>query len=141
MSTQKPTNQYDRRKADTKRRLSEAIERLQAGEPRSPAVRARKWKLDVKTIAQEAGVSRNAIYQNHTELIDELRAARTALGAKTETKASNRETRRLKRALHTAKHELRMLVTQNANLLARAARAENELKELRAHNHRRGGTP
>ena len=65
MSTQEPTNQYDRRKADTKRRLREAIERLRAAKPLSPAVRARKWKLDVKTIAQEAGVSRNAIYQNH----------------------------------------------------------------------------
>ena len=137
MSTQKPTNQYDRRKADTKRRLREAIERLQAGKPQSPAVRAREWKLDVKTIAQEAGVSRNAIYQNHTEIIDELRAAR---GAKIQTKA-NRETSRLKRTLHEAERELRMLVTQNANLLARAARAENELKELRAHNHRRGGPP
>lgn len=136
MSTEGPTNQYERRKADTKRRLREAIERLLAGTPQSPDVRGRKWKLDVKTFALEAGVSRNAIYQNHREILDELRSARTARGAKTQANGNNSETRRLKRELRRAEHEIRVLVTQKAELLARALIAEKQLKELRAHHHR-----
>lgn len=139
MTIQKPTNQYDQRKAATKRRLREAIERLRAAKPQSSAVRARKWKLDVKTVAQEAGVSRNAIYTNHAEIVEELREARTGLGARIGANASNSEARRLKRALQEAEYELGLLVTQNAELLARATRAEKELKELRAHHHRLSG--
>ena len=139
MSTEEPTNQYERRKADTKRRLREALERLLAGRPQSLDVRERKWKLDVKTLAQEAGVSRNAIYQNHREIIDGLQAARRALGAKTGAGASNSKTTRLQRALKQCDHERRVLATQYAEVLARALFAEKELKELRSHYHRLRG--
>ena len=139
MSTEEPTNPYERRKADTKRRLREAIERLLAGKPQNPDVRGRRWKLDVKTVAQEAGVSRNAIYQNHPEIIDEVQAARRAPGANAGASIRNSKMRRLKQALKQCDHERRVLATQNAELLSRAQFAEKQLKELRAHHRRLSG--
>lgn len=146
MSAEEPTNQYERRKADTRRRLCEAVERLRAGTPQNPDVRGRKWKLDVKTVAQEAGVSRNAIYQDHREILDGVRAARTARGAKAGADGSNSEVRRLKRELRQAKHELRqaehqtrVLVTQKAELHTQARLAQKQLKEPRAHYRRLHG--
>ena len=133
MTTRETTNQYERRKAETRLRLREAIERLRAGRPLNLAVRARRWKLDVKTVAQEAAVSRNAIYQNHPEIVDELRTARSErAGAQTET--VNVETGRLKRKLREVQREHRLLLTENAELLARAQHAERELQALKAHN-------
>ena len=132
MATQEPTNQYERRKAKTKRRLREAMERLQAGKPTSAAVRGRKWKLDVKSVAQEAGISRNAIYQNHPEIVEELRTARTQ-GARARAKSEHDERKRLRQQLEDAEREQALLVTENAKLLARTLQAEKELKELRAH--------
>ena len=135
MTTEEPANQYDRRKAETKRRLREAMERLRSGNPTSDAVTARKWKLDVKSVAQEAGISRNAIYQNHPEIVEELRAARRE-GAKGRAEAENNEGRHLKRLLEEAAREQKLLARENAELLARALHAEKQLKELR--KHRRG---
>ena len=134
MSTQEGTNQYERRKARTKRELREALARLQARTPLNDAVRRRKWKLDVKTLAEEAGMSRNTIYQNHPEIIEELRTAQGRRNG-SGTNSANSETMRLKQRLREIEQEQRLLVTQNAELLARAQQAENELKELRA-NHR-----
>ena len=130
MATQESTNQYERRKARTKRRLREAIERLRAGRPVNSAVRTRKWKIDVRTVAQEAGVSRNAIYQNHPEIVEELRAARSHRAG---DQAANSEAGRLKRKLQEAQREQRLLLTENAGLLARAKHAEEELQALKAH--------
>lgn len=131
MSTQEPTNQYERRKARTERVLREAWARLQAGTPLNEAVQRRKWKIDVKTLAEEAGVSRNTIYQNHSEIIEEVRTAQGRLSG-SGTNSATSETRRLRRCLKKIEQEQRLLVTQNAELLARAQHAENENKELKA---------
>ena len=136
MSTQEPTNQYDRRKSKTKHQLREALARLRAGTPLNEAVRGRKWKLDLKTLAEEAGISRNAIYQNHAEIIEELRTTRAGQGQSGANSTTN-ETKRLKRRLKEVETEQRLVLTENAELLARAQRAENELEELRPNRGRR----
>ena len=135
MSAKEPGNQYERRKADTRQRLRDAMQRLQAGNPENPTVRSRKWKLDVKTLAEEAGLSRNAVYQNHGEIVDELRAAQKTGTANNAGASTKGEVRHLKRALDEAESEQRLLATQNAQLLARALQAEKELMELRALHH------
>ena len=134
METQPRTDQYAERKAGTKRKLREALARLRAGAPLNPAVQARRWRLDVRTLAQEAGVSRNAIYQNHADVIEELRRATSA--SADDTKQADSEKERLQKALREAEQNERLLVTNNAELLARALRAETDLRELRAHQHR-----
>ena len=131
-------NQYERRKATTGQRLREALTRLRAGTPRSPSVQRRQWKLDVKTLAEESGVSRNAIYANHRELLDELRNAGESPSPKTATRHTKNKIRDLNRALREAHDEQRALVTENAQLLARALEAEREVRELRAHHQHLG---
>ena len=130
-STEAP-NQYERRKASTGQQLREALERLRAGTPRSPSIQQRHWKLNVQTLAQEAGVSRNAIYQNHREVLDELRNAKRTQRT-TPAQRTKNKIQELTRALHEAQANQRTLITENAALLARTLKAEREVKELRAH--------
>ena len=138
MNAQVKSDQYQRRKAETRQRLRDAMERLKAGNPQSARVRGRKWKLDVKTVAEEAGVSRNAIYQNHSEIIEELRNAGEASPAGRQA-SHTAEVKRLKQALQRAGEEHQLLARDNAELLARALHAERELNELRSHQQRLSG--
>ena len=136
MNAQKPQDQYQRRKAVTRQLLRDAFARLRAGKPRSPALQVRGVKLNVTTLAKEAGISRNAIYTNHAEILDELRELSGALGAKDETSSTKGELGQLKQALRQAEEKQRQLATYCAELLARSLQAERELKELRVHHHR-----
>jgi hypothetical protein len=60
-----------RRRARTEARLREALARLLHDGSRRPTVAA---------LAREAGVGRNAIYANHSTILDELRQAATRPG-------------------------------------------------------------
>ena len=84
----------------------------------------------MKTLAEEAGLSRNAIYHNHAEIIEEMRKHagqqdRPRGGAKTH------EATMLRKRVKEMEDEQRRLVTENAQLLARATRAERELNDLK----------
>ena len=126
-------NRYEHRKANTGQQLREALERLRAGTPRSPTVGQRQWKLDVKTLADEAGVSRSTIYQNHREVLDELRNIGTTQRTNTAAQSAKKKIQELNLALHEVQTNQRTLITENAALLARALKAERKLKELRTH--------
>ena len=129
-------NQYEQRKTRTNERLHAALARLLAGTPQNPALQTQRWKLNVTTLAIEAGISRNTIYQNHPDVLEALQNARTARNPKGAAGGPSNELRALKRALRQAERDQDDLITENAKLLARALDAERELAELRIHHRR-----
>src|SRR3982750_4057062 len=68
-------NQYEQRRRDTQHKLREALERLVAGQSTPPKRQNTGPRFTVAALAREAGVGRNAIYNNHRELLEELRHA------------------------------------------------------------------
>ena len=67
-------NPHDRRMQATAEKLRAALDRLTggAGEPSDVSTQ----RLTVAALAREAGVSRNAIYANHRDILDDLARAR-----------------------------------------------------------------
>ena len=138
MAAEKHPDQYEQRKAQTKRLLHEALARLLAGTPQNQALQTRRWKLDVKTLSEEAGISRNTIYQNHTDVLDKLRKTRESARAETGADSAKNKSREHKRARRQWEQDRSILITENAKLLARALDAERELEEFRTHHDQLG---
>jgi hypothetical protein len=109
-----------RRRARTAERLREALARLLHDGSRRPTVAA---------LAREAGVGRNAIYANHSAILDELHRAATRHGDSRLESDTDRGLEH-RRVIAELKDQLRQLATQNAALLKRALDAEAKAARL-----------
>ena len=56
----------------TERRLREALNRLVQGRPIHPSLQKKPIRLSITNLSREAGLSRNCIYQNHRDILQEL---------------------------------------------------------------------
>jgi hypothetical protein len=110
-----------RRRARTAQRLREALARLLRDGSRRPTVAA---------LAREAGVGRNAIYANHSAILDELRQAATPHEAHSQVESDANRGLENRRVIAEQKNQLRQLATQNAALLKRALDAEAKAARL-----------
>lgn len=110
-----------RRRARTEARLREALARLLHDGSR---------RLTVAALAREAGVGRNAIYANHSTILDELRHAATRPGADAQLESDADRGLEHRRVIAGLKNQLRQLATQNAALLKRALDAEAKAAQL-----------
>jgi hypothetical protein len=110
-----------RRRARTEARLREALARLLHDGSRRPTVAA---------LAREAGVGRNAIYANHSTILDELRQAATRPGTGSQLESDADRGLEHRRVIAGLKNQLRQLATQNAALLKRALDAEAKTARL-----------
>jgi hypothetical protein len=108
-----------RRRARTAERLREALARLLHDGSRRPTA-----------LAREAGVGRNAIYANHSTILDELRQAATRPGAGSQVESDADRGLEHRREIAGLKNQLRQLATQNAALLKRALDAEAKAARL-----------
>ena len=135
-----PTNQYEARRQKTKMKLTEALNRLINRLPNNPKLqqqlRQGGYRLNISTLALEAGISRNAIHTNHKEFIEDLRTIQRrsknmpqTLKTPNDKIAELRGIRRTESAKH--EHEKRLLVTENASLVARIRRTEKLLAETK----------
>jgi hypothetical protein len=118
----KAVSQYDKRLRDTHRRLCNALERLIAARSNDPAQQKTQNRFTVATLAREAGVGRNAIYNNHRALLDQLRQAALTVSPK----AAQREDRLVEQrmTIEALKLNERRMITENAVLLKRALDSE-----------------
>lgn len=129
-----PPNPYEKRRAATDRKLRAALERLIEQRPSHPALQ-NGYRLEVTTLAREAGVGRNAIYTNHRSVIDALKlaAARPQPNAAESLEEKVIELRAVIREMQVNE---RRLLTQNAVLLQRATCAEADAERYRRQNAR-----
>ena len=132
MAAKPKTNQYEALLQKTKKKLGQALERLESGMPSNPKLQQDGYRLNVTDLALEAGIRRNAIYTNHREFLAELKKAQRrsknmpqTLTTPNDKIAELREILRTTRAEH--KTEKQQLVTENASLLLRIHRTEKEL--------------
>lgn len=127
---------YEKRLAETDRKLRAALERLVKGLPTNPALQKNAYRLDVTTLAREARVGRNAIYTNHRSLIEELSRANQNKMIPDKLAAWEDKIVQQRSLIHIMQVEERRLVTENAILLKRALDAEEEAARHRRHNAR-----
>ena len=107
--------------------LLEALERLRNGEPKHQDLVNVKYKLSPTNLAKESGISRNTIYTRYRPILEQLRKARVTHQSVTQPPLTISdkiaELRSIKYQLET---DNQYLATHNADLLARAQRAEDE---------------
>ena len=136
MARKSALDPYERRLRETDRKLREALDRLVKREPTHPDLKKRPYRLTVSTLAREAGIGRNAIYNNHRTMLGKLEKARqkrVVPGQLASWQDKVTELRTINEELLT---ENRRIVTENAALLKRSRKAEAESKRLERNNAR-----
>ncbi|TLW99320.1 hypothetical protein [Rhizobium sp. MHM7A] len=136
--TDKPANpakskSHETRRRNTARRLRQAFDRLVAGNPQDSSRQGRPSRLTVAALAREARVSRNTIYAEHSEFLDELASANPP-GPATHSPAPKPETAKLRALIGQLQEQKRLLATENAGLLKRAIDAERAMARLEKQN-------
>jgi len=136
MSDRVATSAADRgakRYAETERALRQAWERLKTGTPTHPLLLGDDWQFSISAVCLEAGCSRNALYDGHPELLQEIR---TTIGRPQQAAAQGAPKRgasRLEQDLATCRADRQRLISENAALLLRALTAENALARFKRH--------
>jgi hypothetical protein len=123
--------QYEKRLAQTHRKLREALDRLIHGAA-DPALHVERDHFSVARLAREAGVARNAIYTNHRVIIDALRQAEAEQQVPSRLETWRDKLAQQRAVIDTLTIQQRRLATENAALLKRALDAEAQ-----AERHRR----
>ncbi len=115
-----------RRRQRSEKRLRDALQRLVAEAGANTAARKR---LTVAALCRAAGVGRNAVYDNHRFVLDELTQARAAAAGD----ASVRRDRMagLRAEVDELRSDKARLATENAGLLVRVLDAETAAATLR----------
>jgi len=129
-----PPDPYEKRRAATDRKLHAALERLIEQRPSHPALQ-NGYRLEVATLAREAGVGRNAIYTNHRSIIDALKLAAARPHPKA-IESLEEKVVELRAVIREMQANERRLLTHNAALLQRAVSAEADAERYRRQNAR-----
>ena len=140
MSDRVATSAADRgaeRYAETERALRQAWERLRTGTPTHPLLIGGDWQISISAVCLEAGCSRNALYDGHAELLQEIRTTIGKQRQATTQRDPKRGTSRLEEDLATCRADRQRLISENAALLLRALTAEDALARLKRPAPRR----
>ena len=125
-----------KRLLETERKLREALNRLVQGRPIHPNLQKKPVQLSIANLSREAGVSRNCIYQNHRDILQELKSSqekRSGTNKKTpadkisELRTIIRKKDKLISQIATACHEY---VLQIRRLESENKRLEGRIKQL-----------
>jgi hypothetical protein len=138
MATMKPhmaRDPYEKRLAQTHRKLREALERLIQGTC-ATASRSERDRFSVARLAREAGVARNAIYTNHRAIIDALRQAGAPQQVPHRLDTWQDKLAQQRAVIDTLTMQQRRLATENAALLKRAMQAESTAARYQKLNAR-----
>jgi hypothetical protein len=120
-----------KRDAATEQALREAWERLRTGAPMHPKLVDRNVELSIAAVCLEAGCSRNALYDGHPELLDEIRAAIERARRAPAQRLLNQRRSRMETELAECRKDRQRLISENAALLLRAVTAEDALARLK----------
>ena len=116
MTSSHSSTQYDKKREETRLKISRALERLSA-EAESSAADQAKCSLNVTMLAREAGVSRNAIYTSHREFVDRLAEIRKDIRIRSQRRPKTED--KVAELLETNRElnlRIRRLTTINASL-------------------------
>ena len=115
-------NSHDRRMQATAEKLRAALDRLTRGarEPSDAGIQ----RLTVAALAREAGVSRNAIYANHRDILNELIRARQRQRVPDRIVTIKDKITEQRSVIEDMQHQIRQLATENAGLMRRTIEAE-----------------
>lgn len=98
--------------------------------PVHPDLQKRHYRLNVSVLALEAGVSRNAIYTNHSAILDDLAAAvRRQLKKPERLGSAEAKIKELSQVVRQQKADNRRLLTHNAALVARLNKNQRQLRK------------
>lgn len=127
MTRRTVSNQYQAAKERTKNKLEQALERLVKGMPSNNVVKRRGSRLNLSSLALEAGVSRPGIYANHREFVDRLKEAKhsSKIMPKTIITADDKIDE-LRAKIRILECKIQQLATNNALLLDRIQTAERQ---------------
>jgi hypothetical protein len=120
-----------KRHAATEQALRQAWERLRSGTATHPKLVDGNSELSISAVCLEARCSRNALYDGHPELLEEIRttierARRTAAQG-----TRNQRRSRIEAELAGCRDDRQRLISENAALLLRALTAEEALARLK----------
>ena len=108
-----------------------ALRRLREGKQESPSLRGRRVRISVKTVALEAGHSRNNLYQNGFEgILDEIRASRPRAPHVTKKKNRDAKLDSVTAEVEQLRSEVKKLASVNLTLYHRAVQAERRVERL-----------
>ena len=91
------------------------------------------WQLSIGAICLEAKCSRNALYDDHPELLAEIRSAIARQRPRMHKSDSNTARSRLEDHLAACRADRQRLISENAALLLGALTAEEALARLKRH--------
>jgi hypothetical protein len=124
------------RHAATEEAFREAWRRLKAGTPTHPELMGRDWQVTISTICLEAGHTRNALYDGHPGLLQEIRDAISGQQHATVRTRTEAKRGKLQAELAACRADMQRLISENAALLLRAVTAEETLARLQLRTPR-----
>ena len=128
----KAPNHYETRRKRTETRLRGALNRLISGTPTHQDLLNSNYSINVSILAREAGLSRQSIYTEHRGFLGEITQAQDARkGKRPPPLTASDKNAELRRISDDLRSDILKLATQNASLLQRATRAEDELDAAR----------
>lgn len=115
-------NPHDRRMEATAEKLRLALGRLVGGAGQRSNISIAR--LTVAALAREAGLSRNAIYANHRDILDDLTRARQRQRVPDRIATMEDKITEQRGVIDDMQQQIRQLATENAGLMRRAIEAE-----------------
>src|SRR5262249_49923928 len=109
----------------------QAWEHLRTGAPTHPKLLEGNCELSIAAVCLEAGCSRNALYDGHPELREEIRTAIDRARRTAAQGTRNQRRSRIETELAGCRGDRQRLISENAALLLRALTAEEALARLK----------
>jgi hypothetical protein len=123
----------------TKAAYRSALRRLEHGKPIHPRLVGRSLRINVSTVCLEAGLSRNPLYVQHREVLDEIHEAAVRQAEQTRSTknraASDRRSRRGATRDRRAAELTAQLATSRSENLTLLFRLQQAEQQLRARRH------
>ena len=120
-----PKSYHQRRVQASVRKIREALDRLVRGHPAHKGLQDKRYKINVATVAEEAGVSRSTVYQN-PDLVAEIKRRASSEPRSDRRRSSEDKIEEQRQEIEHLTAEKRRLATKNATLVQRARSAEKE---------------
>ena len=122
-----------KRLLETERKLREALNRLLQDRPIHPNLQQKPVQLSIANLSREAGVSRNCIYQNHRDILQELKLSQEKRSG-TNKKTPADKISELRTVTRKKDKVISQIATACNEYLLQIRRLESENKRLKSRN-------
>ena len=122
-----------KRLLETERKLREALNRLLQDKPIHPNLQKKPVQLSIANLSREAGVSRNCIYQNHRDILQELKLSQEKRSG-TNKKAPADKISELRTIIRKKDKVISQIATACHEYVLQIRRLESENKRIKSKN-------